>query len=177
MDLVHKILQARVLEWVAFPFFRGSSGPRDRTQVSHIAGRFFTSWATREIQEYWSGQPIPSPVDLPDPGIELKSLTSQVDSLPTELWRKPNWSISNPKRWCSESAALNMPANLENSAVATGLEKVSFHSHPKEKQCQRMFKLLHSCTCLTHDQSNTQNSPSQASIVCELRTYRCSSWI
>ena len=35
-----------------------------------------------------------------------------------------------------------MPANLENSAVATGLEKVSFHSNPKERQCQKMFKLL-----------------------------------
>ena len=36
-----------------------------------------------------------------------------------------------------------MPASLENSAVATGLEKVSFHSSPKERQCQRMLKLLH----------------------------------
>ena len=36
-----------------------------------------------------------------------------------------------------------MPANLENSAVATGLEKVSFHSNPKESQCQRIFKLPH----------------------------------
>ena len=43
---IHGILQARILEWVAFPFFRGSSQPRDRTQVFHIAGRFFTSWAT-----------------------------------------------------------------------------------------------------------------------------------
>ena len=41
-----------------------------------------------------------------------------------------------------------MPANLENSAVATGLEKVSFHSNPKERQCQRMLKLLHNCTHL-----------------------------
>ena len=40
-------------------------------------------------------------------------------------------------------------ANLENSAVATGLEKVSFHSNLKERQCQRMFKLLHNCTHLT----------------------------
>ncbi len=40
---VHGILQARILEWVAFPFSRGSSQPRDRTQVSYIAGRFFTS--------------------------------------------------------------------------------------------------------------------------------------
>ena len=42
---VHGILQARILEWVAFPFSRGSSQPRDQTQVSHIAGGFFTSWA------------------------------------------------------------------------------------------------------------------------------------
>ena len=42
-----------------------------------------------------------------------------------------------------DAAALNMPANLENSAVATGLEKVSFHSNPKEGKCQRMLKLLH----------------------------------
>ena len=41
-----------------------------------------------------------------------------------------SWAISNPERWCCESAVLNMPANLENSAVATGLEKVSFHSNP-----------------------------------------------
>ena len=43
-----------------------------------------------------------------------------------------------------------LPANLENSAVATGLEKVSFHSNPKERQCQRILKLLHNCTHLTH---------------------------
>ena len=47
------------------------------------------------------------------------------------------WAISNPERWCCESAVLNMPGNLENSAVATGLEKVSFHSNLKERQCQR----------------------------------------
>ena len=52
---IHGILQARTLEWVAFPFSRGSSQLRDQTQVSRIAGRFFTSWATREVQEYWSG--------------------------------------------------------------------------------------------------------------------------
>ena len=45
---VHEILQARILEWVAFPFSRGSSLPRDCTQVFHIAGGFFTSWATRK---------------------------------------------------------------------------------------------------------------------------------
>ena len=45
---VHEILQARILEWVAMPFSRGSSWSRDRTQISCIAGRSFTVWATRE---------------------------------------------------------------------------------------------------------------------------------
>ena len=49
---VHGILQAKTLEWVAFPFSRGSSQLRDQTQVSCIAGRFFTSWAIKEAQEY-----------------------------------------------------------------------------------------------------------------------------
>ena len=50
-------------------------------------------------------------------------------------------------RW---KCALNMPASLENSAVATGLENVSFYSNPKERQCQRMFKPAHDCTHLKH---------------------------
>ena len=72
-------------------------------------------------------------------------------------------------KWVLESIAINkssggdgIPAELfqictqyasqfVNSAVATGLEKVSIHSNPKERQCQRMFKLLHNCTHLTHE--------------------------
>ena len=86
---VHGILQARILGWAAFPFSSGSSQHRDRSQVSHIAGGFFTSWATREAQEYRSGQPIPFPGDLPDPGIEPGSPALQADSLPTEPPGKP----------------------------------------------------------------------------------------
>ena len=63
------------------------------------------------------------------------------DGFPTELFQI--------LKECCESATLNMPASLENSAVATGLEKVSFHSNPKERQRQRMLKLPHSCTHLT----------------------------
>ena len=48
---VHGILQTRILDWVAMPSSRGSSQPRDQIQVSHIAGRFFTGWATREAPE------------------------------------------------------------------------------------------------------------------------------
>ena len=72
----------------------------------------------------------------------LKSITTNKASggggIPAELFKLL-------KKWCCESAELNMLANLENSAVATGWEKVSFHSNPKEEQCQRMFKLLYNC--------------------------------
>ena len=47
---VREILQARILEWAAFPFSSGSSQPKDWTPVSRLAGGFFTSWATREAQ-------------------------------------------------------------------------------------------------------------------------------
>ena len=50
------------------------------------------------------------------------------------------------KRWCCESASLTMPTNLEDSAGATGLEKIRFHSNPKEGQCQTVLKLLYNCT-------------------------------
>ena len=55
------------------PSSMGSSQLRDRNQVSCIAVGCFTVQATREAQEYWSGEPIPSPGDLPDPGIEPTS--------------------------------------------------------------------------------------------------------
>ena len=76
----------------------------------------------------------------------LESITTNKasggDGIPVELFQIL-------KDDACEGAALNMPANLENSAVATGLEKVSFHSNSKERQCQRMLKLPHNCTNLT----------------------------
>ena len=50
---IHGILQARILEWVTISFSRGSSQPRDQTQVSHVGGRLFNLWATRE-DESWT---------------------------------------------------------------------------------------------------------------------------
>ena len=64
-----------------------------------------------------------------------------------------------------ESAALKMPANLENSAVATGLEKVSFHSNPKERQCQRILKPPHNCT---HLMLKILKAMLQQYVICEL---------
>ena len=74
--------------WGTFPFSMGSSQPGDWTQVSCIADRFFTSLATKKAQEYWSGYPIPSPADLPHPGMGPGSPALQADSLPTELSRE-----------------------------------------------------------------------------------------
>ena len=81
---VHGILQARILECVAIPFSRGSSRPRDRTQVYHIAGRFFTIWATREAQSLQKKK-------------KKKKIAKGKD------WRAPRW-VNSPGagRWCLE---------------------------------------------------------------------------
>ena len=71
----------------------------------------------------------------------LESITmnkaSGGDGIPAELFK------------ILKAGAVKVSADLENSAVATGLEKVSFHSNPKERKCQRMLKLPHNCTHLT----------------------------
>ena len=86
---VHGILQTRKLEWVDFPFSRESLQPRDWAQIPYTVGGFFTSWVTSKGQDYWCGKPIPSPVDLPDPGIKPGSSALQAEFLPTELSVKP----------------------------------------------------------------------------------------
>ena len=82
----------------AVPFSRGSSQPRDPTQVSRIAGWFFTSWATREAQKYWSGEPVPSPADLPDPELNWGLLhcrqTLYQLSYQGSLYRTVHWKIN-----------------------------------------------------------------------------------
>ena len=72
-EAVHGILQARILEWVAVPFSRGSSQPKDRTQVSHIAGRFSISWAIREAQ-------IRVPEQGPEPWAYVQFATAGLNS-------------------------------------------------------------------------------------------------
>ena len=86
---VHGILQARILEWVAFSFSRGSSQPRDWTQVSSIAGRFFTHWATKETQDTGVGNLSLLQWIFLTQEIKPGSPALQADSLPTELWGKP----------------------------------------------------------------------------------------
>ena len=114
---VHGLLQTKILEWVAIPFSRGSSRPKDWTWVSCITDRFFTIWATRKSfscvrlfvtpwtiacqaplsmdfsrQECWSVKPFSSPAFLPNPGNESRSSALQVDSLPSEPPGKPRFN-------------------------------------------------------------------------------------
>ena len=78
---VHKICQARTLEWRAIPFLRGTSWSRDQIQVSHITGRFFTIWATREastlahqfssVQSLSRVQLFATPMNRSTPGLSV----------------------------------------------------------------------------------------------------------
>ena len=77
---IHGILQARILDWVAIAFSRGSSWPRDQAQVSRIAGRFFTVWASREALGF----------HYHEPSKEVKELCREVTkSITTELAQDP----------------------------------------------------------------------------------------
>ena len=94
-------------------------------------------------------------------------------------WTELNWNsscaISNPKRWCCESAALNMPANLENSAVATGLEKSVFISTPKKgnaKECSN-YRII---ALISHTSKVMLNILQAKPAIREQWTCRCSSW-
>ena len=115
---VHGNSPGKNMKWVAMPSCRGFSQPRDRTQVSHIEGWFFTNWATREAQEYWSWSPVPSPGDLPNPGIKPGSPALQVDSLPTELLETSyKWYYFSLKRWIQFPEVPLYPGRFLTSTV------------------------------------------------------------
>ena len=92
-----------------------------------------------------------------------------------DKWWLVSWAISNPERWCCESAELFMPANLKYSALTTGLEKISFIPIPKKSNAKECA-IYHTIALFSYA-SNVQNSPSQASAIRELWTSRCSRWI
>ena len=150
----------RILEWLAYLLSSRSSWLRNLTRVSSTAGGFFINWSIREAQctELYKK-------DLNDPDnhdgvithLDPDILICEVKwALGGILWTKlvggdriPAELFQILKDDVVKVLHSNMPANLENSAVATRLEKISFHSNPKERQCQRMLKLPHNCTHLT----------------------------
>ena len=108
---VHGFLQARILEWVAFPFSRGSSQPRSQTGVSCIAGWFFTNWVYQGSS--W--------------------LLGDLSSLPHGLIQRAVWMLSTlgcwlPKEWMiQEKARQNLPCLLGHSLRG---HTPSFPQHP-----------------------------------------------
>ena len=143
---VHGIFQARILECTAISDSRGSSWPRDQTCISCVS---------------CSGMWVFMLIHMGSPHAGLPECIFNRQKIPRLLilfgWLQGSmwhyllfYLICNRVlsiRWFCESAALNMPANLENLAVATGLEKVSFHSNPKRKAMPKNAQsttLLHS---------------------------------
>jgi len=87
---VHGTVNAGILEWVAFPFSRGTFQLRDQTQVSCIAGRFFTSWTQQKTKNTGVGSlSLLQQIFLTQEFLNPGSSAQQVDSLPTELSGKP----------------------------------------------------------------------------------------
>ena len=104
---VHRTLRVKILEWVAFPFSRGSSQPRDWTQVSCIAGGFFTNWAMREAQVLeWVAYPFSTGSSLPRNRTRVSCIG---DSLPTELSEKPKRMFGKKKKNYYVFIILNPP--------------------------------------------------------------------
>ena len=101
---VHGIFQARILEWVAISFSSGSFQPRDRTQVSHIAGRLLTIWATREIMTNLDSTLKSKDITLPTKVHLVKAMI-----LPVVMYGCEKWTIKKAERrridafehWCS----------------------------------------------------------------------------
>ena len=147
---VHGTLQARILEWVALPFSRGSSQPRDQTHVSHIVGRFFTSWATWEAQKTleWAAYPFSSRSS--NPGIQLGSPALQADSLPTKLfttpWNKVSMHLDSQllieTNWCPQVKSSCRSVSIYHSFQVLPLSSLLFSDH------SAAAKSLQSCPTL-----------------------------
>ena len=139
---VHGIFQARVLEWVTMPSSRGSSQSGDQTQVSCIAGGFFTVWATRRKvlpdPDNHNGVVTHLEPDILESevkwalGIMTMNKASGGDGIPAELFEILK---DDTVKYVNKFGKLS-------NGHRTG--KVSFHSNHKERQFQKLFKLQNS---------------------------------
>ena len=121
---IHGVLQARILGWFAFPFSRGSSQPRDWTQLSCIAGGFLRAEPQGKPKNTGMGS-----LSLLQQIFPTQELTQGLLNCKQILYQLNYWGI-----------LLHLICQqIWNSAVAIGLEKLS--SSPKERQCQKMVQL------------------------------------
>ena len=133
---VHRILQAIILQWVAVPFSRGSSQPRDWTQVSHTAGGFFTSWAT--------GKPS-GKEPAANGGDERLQLNPWIGKIPwTRAWQPTPVSLSGKSH---RERSLEGYSSWGRKEL--DLSEVTKHTHMYI--CAHIYALLyecvHMCTC------------------------------
>ena len=123
---VHGILQARTLEWVAFPFSRGSSWPRDWTQVSLSAGGFLTSWATRDTQNFSYKQKTELPlVSFPARSVRVSEspllcLTPDSTSFLSLFMRKMKWRGDTGLGSCCPSLCLERASTALTLLLSAG---------------------------------------------------------
>ena len=120
---VHGILQARILEWVAISFSRGSSRPRDRTQASHIAGRHFNLWATREALNSNSVLLLTSKYPL------YASILSFVKDVFKKVWELNEWTYMQNclGQWLAHSYNLITVSNYTCDYQKT--EEITWKAH------------------------------------------------
>ena len=139
---IHGILQARILEWVAFPFSRGSSQPRDQTQVSHTAGGFFTSWTTGKPKNTGLGNPSllqqifptqESNLGLPHCRRTLYQLSYQGPSVGTRL---------NKMEFPCRGNGYKATKNKEGLYTLTWKDSHDLAGHEKSKSQNSMYKLF-----------------------------------
>ena len=117
INTIHRFFETRILKWFAICF---SSEPCFNDMENHNGIITHLKSDILEFDVKWAL------------GSKTTNKVSPADGIPTELCQIPKDD--------AVKAALTMPENLENSAMATRLEKVSFCSNPKERRCQRMFK-------------------------------------
>ena len=127
--------------WRSFP--RGSAGNLPRLGIKPLSS---TLAHAKLLQSCLT---LCDPTDCSPPGSSVHGIfQARVLEWGAIAFSNSSWVISNPKRWCCESAALHMPASFENSSGhSTGKGQFSFQC--QRGQCQRLFKLLHNCTHFT----------------------------
>ena len=116
---VHGILQARILEWVAFPFSKGSSQFRGWTQASRIAGRFFTSWATYEVSPRileWAAFPFSSRSSLLRNPTGVSCITGGSFT---------NWAIREAPNWTETYPNSNLQTTMWIILLKSFLDQIT----------------------------------------------------
>ena len=144
---VHGILQVRILEWVAFPFSRGSSQPRDQTQVSPtLQVASLPAEPQGKAKNTGVGSLSLLQADFTDPGIEPGSPALQVDSLPTEPWEKPLWLICFDKsHTCKPITTLkNVICYLLKFKSRNTTSDLEFYKYEKHCHVSVLLRATHS---------------------------------